>query len=217
MPTRQFNMDRSALAAIGNDASMTCAARLDRVAGTHGLLLDGMPLPAPAVTSVACWTVLRPGTGAGEWCGPLRMAANALPFGEGSFCVVLVRFPALATFEPRVVAAELGRVLAPHGSLLVTDIHPRSLWRSGATPGRWTRALDGAGLDVLPAVRCGSPWPRARGADGLPGWLVRGLGGAWVIEARRRTRMPIPLRRTAPGRHAVEPAGLIPDAHRLRA
>lgn len=217
MPTREPKMDTPVLAAIGADASKACAARLARVTGTHGLLLDGMSLPIPAAAGVARWTVLEPGSRPGDWCGPLCAAADALPFGDGSFCVVLVRFPGPAVVEPTDMAAELGRLLAPHGTLLVTDIHARSLWNAGVAPGRWERALRGAGLDVAPTERCGSPWPRARGAAGLPRWLVRGMGGAWVIQARRRTQSAIPLRRSATSRRAAEPATLVPGAQRQRA
>ncbi|WHZ18899.1 MAG: hypothetical protein OJF55_001048 [Rhodanobacteraceae bacterium] len=213
MPTRQFEMHDAALAAIGADASAACTARLTRMAGTHALLLDGTNLPLPAAPGVACWTRLSPhGSGSG-WEGPLRADEDALPFGDESFCVVLVRFAAVA--DPETLAAELARVLAPHGVLLVADLHPRSLWHAGEAPGRWERALRRAGLDVLPAVRCGAPWPRARGAAGMPHWLVRGMGGAWVVEARRRALAAIPLRKAAVGRRAVEQGGtLVPGAHR---
>ncbi|MBU6416574.1 MAG: hypothetical protein KJS83_05320 [Xanthomonadaceae bacterium] len=110
-------------------------------------------------------------------------------------------------------APELARALAPHGRLLVAGLHPRSLWRRGVAPRRWERALRNAGLDVLPAVRCGAPWPRARGAAGLPRWLVRGAGGAWIVEARRSVLASLPLRKASAHR-AVEHNALLPGAHR---
>lgn len=216
MPARPFDTDDPALAAIGADASAVCTARLARVAGTHGLLLDGIAMPLPAVAGVARWTTLMPDSDGKAWQGPLRAAADALPFGDESFCVVLVRFAQATDVVPETVAAELARVLAPHGTLLITDLHPRSLWHAGTAPGRWERALRATGLDVSPALRFGSPWPRVHGAGGMPRWLVRSMGGAWVVEAHRRTLAAIPLRKAAAGRRAVE-HNLLPGAHRQSA
>ncbi|MBS0382898.1 MAG: hypothetical protein JSR56_10725 [Proteobacteria bacterium] len=215
MPTRKFDVRDPALAALGADASAACGARLARVAGTHALLLDGMSMPIPVVAGVARWTRLMPDPDEAGWVGPLRADADMLPFGDESFCAVLVRFLARADVAIEPLAAELARTLAPHGVLLVTDLHPRSLWRAGTSPGRWERALRRAGLDVVPASRCGAPWPRAHGVAGVPHWLVHGMGGAWVIEAHRRASAAIPLRSAATGRRAVEQTGtLVPGARR---
>lgn len=214
MPAHQFNPDDPAFAAIGADASSICAGRLARVAGTHALLLDGIAVPEPSVAGVACWTNLLPYPGGAGWQGPLRAAADELPFGDESFCAVLVRFADRAGVAPETVADELSRVLANHGTLLVAGLHPRSLWHAGIAPERWERALRAAGLDVAPALRCGSPWPRARGATSMPNWLVRGIGGAYVIEAHRRVVTAIPLRKSASSRRAVEAKPVLPGAHR---
>lgn len=146
----------------------------------------------------------------------MRADTAALPFGDDSFCAVLVRFIGAAGLMPESIAAELSRVLAPHGVLLVTDFHPRSLWRGDSVlPGRWERALRAVDMKVTPATRCGAPWPRARGAKGVPLWLVRRLGGAYVIEARRRTLAAIPLRKAvAKKRHAIEHNAFLPGARR---
>jgi SAM-dependent methyltransferase len=213
MPARPLETQASALAAIGADASALCARRLARAAGTHALVLDGMALPEPTVAGVACWTSLQPDPAGGAWRGVLRAGAEELPFGDEAFCAVLVRF-AGAGVDPDAVAAELARVLANHGTLLIAGLHPRSFWRAGTAPARWERALRRAGLDVTPAVRCGSPWPSARGAAGLPKWLVRGIGGAYVIEAHRRFVNAIPLRKSAARRRAVDQKAWLPGAHR---
>lgn len=213
MPARPFNKEANALAAIGADASALCARRLARVAGTHALALDGIALPQPPLAGVACWTSLQPDVPDGAWCGALRASAGELPFGDEAFCAVLVRF-AGAGVDPDAVAAELARVLSNHGTLLVAGLHPRSWWREGIAPGRWERALRRAGLDVTPAVRCGSPWPSAHGAAHLPKWLVRSMGGAYVIEAHRRVVNAIPLRKSTAGRRAVDQKAWLPGAHR---
>lgn len=195
---------------MGADVSAFCAARLARVAGTHGLLLEGMPMPVPAVAGVACWTTLHPAAGVTAWHGSLCADVGVLPFADDSFCAVLARF---TENIDRACASELARVLAPHGTLLMAGFHPRSWWACGEAPARWERALRAAGLDVVPAVRCGAPWPRPRGAEGLPRWLVRGMGGAWVIEARRSVLAKLPLRQ-ATGHRALEHNALLPGAHR---
>jgi SAM-dependent methyltransferase len=209
-PAGKSSRDATAFAALGADISKACAARLARVVGTHGLFLDAIRMTAPAVAGIACWTELNPSGAESEWRGPLRTRLDELPFADDSFCAVLACFPDAAgeSFAP-----EFARVLAPHGKLLIAGLHPRSLWRRGAAPRRWERALRRAGLDVLPAVRCGAPWPRASGADGLPAWLVRGAGGAWIVEARRSVLAALPLRRST-GHRAVEHSPLMPGAHR---
>jgi SAM-dependent methyltransferase len=198
------------LAALGIDVSTACATRLGRVSGTHGLFLDGIGMPVPDAAGIACWTTLNPSKTEPVWHGALRAAPGELPFADDSFCAVLVGFTDAvdASFAP-----ELTRVLAPHGKLLVAGLHPRSLWRCGVAPRRWERALRRAGLDVRPAVRCGAPWPRVRGAAGLPRWLVRSAGGAWIVEARRSVLAALPLRRTSTHR-VVEHSPVMPGAHR---
>lgn len=203
--------DEAAWAALARDVAADCGARLARVAGTHGLLLDGLPIPIPAFAGLACWTALHPGPVPDAWEGPLQLEVSALPFADASFCAVLVRFTERLGHQG---VAELARVLAPHGTLLVAGMHPGSFWRGGRGPGPWERALRGAGLDVLPAVRCGAPWPRNRGADGLPHWLVHGLGGAWIVEARHSVLATLPLRKAMTGHRALEQGALVPGARR---
>jgi SAM-dependent methyltransferase len=214
MPARPFDTETSAVAAISADASAVCARRLARAAGTHALALDGIALPEPPVAGVACWTNLRPDPDGGVWRGGLWAEVRELPFSDEAFCVVLVRFADGAGVDPESVATELARVLANHGTLLIAGLHPRSLWQAGVAPARWERALRRAGLDVVPAVRCGSPWPRDRGEANLPKWLVRGVGGAYVIEAHRRVVTAIPLRNSSARRRAVDQKAWLPGAHR---
>lgn len=214
MSAHPLDVGAPALAAIGADATAVCAARLARVAGTHALVLDGMAMPVPPVPGVGRWTALQPGADGGGWCGPLRASADALPFEDESFCAVVARFLPCPDFTPESIVRELARVLAPHGLLLIADLHPRSLWHAGIAPGRWERALRGAGLEVSPATRCGSPWPRTRGAAGMPHWLVRGMGGAWVVAAHPHAQAAIPLRKPVAGRRTVEHKTLLPGANR---
>jgi SAM-dependent methyltransferase len=163
---------------------------------------------------VACWTNLHPDPDGRVWRGGLRAEVRELPFSDEAFCAVLVRFADGPDLDPDSVATELARVLANHGTLLIAGLHPRSLWQAGVAPARWERALRRAGLDVIPAVRCGSPWPRERGEANLPKWLVRGVGGAYVIEAHRRVVTAIPLRKSPSRRRAVDHKAWLPGAHR---
>lgn len=159
--------------------------------------------------------MLHPDANGARWGGPLRADIGALPFDDDSFCAVLVRFAGVAGVVPGTVAAELSRVLAPHGVLLVVDVHAHSFWPGdGLPPQHWERALRAAGLAVAPAVRCGAPWPRARGEDGLPKWLVRGLGGAYLVAAHRLGSAAIPLRPALAKRRKVESAAFVPGARR---
>ena len=169
-----------------------------------------MVMPAPAVAGVARWATLEPVGDEKGWRGPLRASVAELPFADDSFCAIMACF---MEDVDMAVASELARVLAPHGTLLVAGFHPRSLWHRGMAPGRWERALRSAGLEVRPAIRCGAPWPRPRGIAGLPRWLVRSVGGAWVVEARRSVLATLPLRKPA-GHRAIEHGTLVPGAHR---
>jgi hypothetical protein len=153
---------------------------------------------------------LRPAPDAAAWCGQLRAGLTELPFADDAFCAVVARFMGMAD---EAIAAELARILAPHGTLLVADLHSRSLWRGGIPPERWERHLRASGLDVVSVKRLGAPWPRPKGAAGLPQWLARGAGGAYVIEARRSVLAALPLRKVA-NRRAVEHNTLVPGAHR---
>lgn len=209
-PTTPALRDAAALAALTADIAADCATRLARVTGSYGLLLAGMPLRPPPNASVACWAVLTPRADAPGWQGGLRADAVTLPFADGAFGAILACFSGDAGL---VCADELARVLAPHGTLLVADLHPRSLWRAGVAPERWERALRRAGLDVRPAARRGAPWRRARGSDGLPRWLTRVAGGAWIIEARPSVLAALPLRQPA-ARRALEHNALLPGARR---
>lgn len=204
-----------ARAALRREAATACAGYLARVAGTHALLLDEMATPPPQHPGIARWTVLHPAPHGAGWVGPLRADVDGLPFGDDSFCAVLVRFVGAALTEPCALAGELARVLAPHGVLLVVDLHAHSMWPGdGVVPARWEQALRGAGLALAPAVRFGPPWPRVRGGAGLPRWLVRTLGGAYVIAAHRCGSAAIPLRVVAEPRRAVEHGAFAPGARR---
>ncbi len=201
---------------MGAEAARLCAARAVRATGTHALVLTASPRVAPSwPPGVACATTLSRTREADEWSGPLRAGLADLPFADAAFCVVCACFPGTARVPPEILAPELARILAVDGVLLVADVHPLALWRApSSSPRRWQRALRGAGLEVASAARFGAPWPRARGTDGLPHWLVRALGGGWLLAARRRPQAGATVIRPAfASRRVREPAAaLLPGA-----
>ena len=211
MPAASIDRHHAASKALGDDVARACEWYWQRRAGTFGLVLDGSGTAAPRFSvGVGCWSVLRRDAGQG-WRGAVLADADALPFADAAFCAVLACFPAAGD---TTLAAELARVLAPGGTLLVAHRHPCSLWRAGEWPGRWQRALRAAGLQVSAAHRCGAPWPRVGGAAGLPAWLGAAAGGAWIIEAHHVAATPIPLRPAVTAQRAAEHSTLVPGTQR---
>lgn len=219
----------TALRSLLADAAGECQPALSRVTGTHALLLDTFgDEPSPQVAGLGRWLSLRADENGGL-NGPLRASVDALPFVDGGFCAVLIRHAAGCGLQPGRIAGEAARVLAPHGLLLVVELHPWSAWRPWlderlrrrdaipdvVSPQRWRRAFQDNGLAPGEARRCGAPWPRADGARGLPRWFQRG-GGAYLIEARKHESAGIPQRLQNVRPRAVEQGSWAPHAHRSR-
>lgn len=180
------------------DTADECVPVLAGMTGTHALSLDALDgPPPPQLPGLGRWTALRI-TEQEMLRGPLRASAGALPFLDDSFCVVLIRHAAGCGAAPERLAAEASRVLAPHGVLLVVELHPYSGWRpwlaarwrrgdeSGrvVAPSRWERALRATGLAIRGLRRVGAPWPRQQGLRGLPRWAAR-CGGVYLLAARK--------------------------------
>ncbi|MEO7149119.1 MAG: methyltransferase domain-containing protein [Rhodanobacteraceae bacterium] len=217
------------LTALLADAAADCVPLLAGVTGTHGLLLDALGGAPPSLPGLGRWTSLRL-RGDGMLDGSMRADVEQLPFVDDSFCVVLIRHAAGCGVIPESIANEAARVLAPHGLLMVVELHPWSAWRPWfaaqrrrgsdalrvVPPHRWQRALRAAGLAAGLTRRCGAPWPRRHGSRGLPRWLSR-CGGAYLLDARKRNDTSN-VRRLQPARSraAAEHASLAPGAHRSR-
>lgn len=213
--------------ALSADATADCLPLLTGVTGTHALLLDALDGAPPSLPGLGRWTSLCL-RGDGRLDGPLRAGIDELPFIDGSFCLVLIRHAAGRGALPERIAQEAARVLAPHGLLVVIELHPWSGWRlwlarerrhgldipQATPPQQWVRALLGAGLSAGLTRRCGAPWPRQQGLRGLPRWMGRG-GGAYLLDARKRNGSGI-AQRLQPARPyaAVEHASLVPGAQR---
>ena len=167
--------------------------------GTHALLLDAAGGPIPQLSGIGRWTVLRLADAA-QLDGPLRAEMDALPFADGSFSLVLIRHLGGAGAPVEALAAEAVRVLASHGLLLAIEFHPLSLWRGwlkrrirrgedallAIAPRRWEAALRANGAVVRAVLRCGAPWPRGKGARGLPHWSGELAGAVYLLKARKR-------------------------------
>jgi malonyl-CoA O-methyltransferase len=124
----------------------------------HGLrLLDagcgtGRRLRASTGATLAAgadltWEMLAAGASAADGPAPLLAAADvrALPFASAGFDVVWCRLVVGHLPDPALAYAELGRVCAPGGTVVVTDFHPDAA-RAGHT--RSFRDADGTLYDV---------------------------------------------------------------------
>lgn len=135
--------------------------------------------------------------------GTVACLPNALPWRAASFDLVIVRHGLDALPPGCGLEAELARVLAPGGTLLLFGFNrfsPWHLWMAArAEPGlrvprsgsvaRSTAALRAHGFDVVARDFLGGHWPRATAAATAAA-PVRAGGSrwqaAWLLAARRQ-------------------------------
>ena len=190
-----------AMAALTVETAAECLSLVGAgLTGTHALLLDAAGGPIPQLSGIGRWTVLRLAAGTAQLEGPLRAEVENLPFADGSFSLVLIRHLGGAGAPVDALAAEGMRVLASHGLLLAIEFHPLSLWRGwlkrrirrgedallAIAPRCWQTALRANGSVVRALRRCGAPWPRGKGARGLPHWSSELAGAVYLLKARKR-------------------------------
>ncbi|MEO7066761.1 MAG: methyltransferase domain-containing protein [Rhodanobacter sp.] len=194
---------------------------LQRCSGPHALWLTAaVAAPAPVLPLLGHWVQLSAGQ---RYGGDLLAAIDEpLPFTDDAFDLVLLRH----ALEVLPTAAELlheaVRVLAPDGVLVVTGIHPGSVWapwfywrsrglqRQLWAPWRLCRLLRQGGLAVERVQRVGRLWPSER--ESAHDHSV--LGGGYVLIARKRRVSLIPLRVNAQMRRAPVAAQWLPGAQR---
>jgi SAM-dependent methyltransferase len=158
--------------------------------------------------------------------GDVSCAADALPFEDEAFQLVLVQHADEVLGLRDGLAAEAARVLVPGGVLLWCGLNPWSpwlawvRWRSGegvAAPrvspaDSMRRCLLRSGLVPGTVDRVGGCWPRAA-SSGVPrNGLAAPLRGAWSIAATKRREVLTPLRpRNARERIAINPSLAAPS------
>jgi len=197
------------------------AADLQRCTATHALQISAArrDLP-PTLPTLGAWVRLDL-TDAG-YAGDVRASADEpLPFVNDAFGLVVLRHALEVAPFARDLLVEAARVLAPGGMLALTGVHPASgwlpwlLWRSRhqdlalSSPLQLTYWLRGAELEVERTQRVGAIWPASVTMQhrGNP------LGGGYLVIARKRRSMVLPIR--VKPRAAAAPVGsLVPTARR---
>lgn len=221
-----------AFTALVTATTAECESLLGGVTGSQALLLDAAGGPVPQVPGIGRWTVLRCSASAGRLEGPLCAEVDALPFLDGSFSLVLIRHLVGAGAPMGPLIGEAARVLASHGLLLTMEFHSLSLWRP------WLARRKGGGEDALRVVsssrlqgvlranglvvraqwRCGAPWPRATGMQGLPRWTAEAAGAVYLLKARKRDSSGVVRRlHSRRTRSAREQVPWAPGAQRTKA
>lgn len=185
------------------------APELARAHGSHALTLElaGMPaLPSPLRFGVRL-RVDESGTIACD----VRARVSELPFADGSIDLLILRHVGEVVADPETLAAEALRVLAADGTVLITGMHPCTLWHPWlrhhaaldsqrlrpVSPGRWRSWLAGAQTEVDSVVRFG---------PSLPGRSAARYDGAGLLAAGY----------IVVGRKRHQPPAAIPMASRLR-
>lgn len=202
------------------DESVAYMPDVRRCSGTRALLLsaaahDGPPNPP----YLGQWVTLR--LADGRFAGDVRASADEpLPFLDETFDLILLRH---ALELAPLSLADIVRVLAPGGTLVLTGVSPLSgwtpwwLWRTrgsvthAKSPIQVAARLRRAEVQVERVQRVGKLLPLSSAAlDGSPGWL----GGGYVLVARKKGPANVPTRlRPKPVTTRVG-AGLAPGARR---
>jgi len=195
--------------------------------GNYGLLLhprqDGAALPPHLLGKIVELDVGEDGL----LSGAVRCAPWQLPFVSESFKVLIVQHALERIADAQACAAELARVLAPEGIVLILGFNPHGTWR----PWLMRRArglhlrssrvckaqLERERIDTLQVRYPGVLWPHAAatvGPDEPTRPLLARFGSSWLLIARKRhsTLTPIRLRKIA--REATRAPQLAPGAHR---
>jgi SAM-dependent methyltransferase len=197
----------------------TMVPLLQRETGRRALCIgvaddDAVP-PLPGIAWTRLWLAHD------GYRGDLRGRADEpLPFIDDAFDLVWLQHALEAAPYAAALLSEACRVLAPGGALLATAVHPLGGWapwfcwhargqhQSLQWPWRLRRHLRREGLVVEQQRRLGAAWPDTLSADDSA-W-----GGAYLLMARKRRRIAIPLKLRPLPAHAPVNAHLSPGARR---
>ena len=167
--------------------------------------------------------------------GDARCAADALPWAAESFQIVIARHVVDSLPIDSGIEAELARVLAPGGTLMVSGLNPFSPWRlwwsracrDGSrvtkcrSPHHAQRTFETHGLSFEDRAFIGGSWPPhdVRAREMLPDERGSRWHGAWLLVVKKRAAAvrPIPLRSATRRRAALGPAFVPSSSGRLRA
>ncbi|MGN6236617.1 methyltransferase domain-containing protein [Dyella sp.] len=204
------------------DEARDLLPELQRCTGDHGLLVSAaMQDRPPALPLLSCWTHLK--LAGDRYVGDLHArVAEPLPFVDDAFELVILRHALEASALPQSLLEEGARVLSPGGLLVLSGVHPLSLWtpwmvwhgrgqslrlRMPLQVGEWLRRH---AMQVECVRRVGHAVP---GGGGTP-WLTEAIGGGYVLLARKRRQAVTPIRLVPRALRAPADAGLAPGARR---
>lgn len=190
---------------------------LSGVYGNHGLFLRAhaaapKQLPAHLVGTMVNMECTQPD----RWQGDLVCAPWQLPFANDSFKVLIAQhcFERWGAIDQCI--AEVSRVLAPEGVVLISGFNPFGSWRPWLSWQKfrggpklhlrsafaWQQLLAQQEVDTLQVRFPGVLWPRQQDSGAIDahvaGRLAR-FGSSWLLLARKRrsTLTPIRLRKSA--------------------
>lgn len=195
---------------------------LQRCCGDHGLLLSGAGYACqPALPMLSCWTQLR--LVGNRYEGDIvGRADEPLPFGDDSFELVILRHALETAALPQPLLEEAIRVLSPGGLLVLSGVHPLSLWMPWLAwrargqllhlymplqLGEWLRR---GAMQVQEVRRVGHALPGGQGASRFS----ETMGGGYVLTARKQRRAATPIRLVPRGLRTPVDATLAPGAGR---
>lgn len=179
---------------------------LTGVFGQAGLYLRPAAGAPPELSGNMLLSVLRLHGSGPLLEGDLRCEADRLPIADDSLSLVYALHAFDTCSDPRALCAEIARVLAPEGVLVVIGLNPFSPWAlrwAGRgprvrAPGPLRGQLGAHGLQVFRRSGLGPVWAMSRQepaaeADGID-WLAPVRAGYALIARKRRSGItPLPL------------------------
>lgn len=194
-------------------------------------------IPACPALSLACVGMPPPPKTGHDWlhlaidrrdcaCGSVVARSSALPLLDASMGMVLMRHAMQLTQSPVGLIAEAKRVLMPGGVLLITGVHPCSLWHpwllqlsrtqryrfQTQSPFHWRFRLLGTAFDVENVVRFGAVLP---GESRRHPTQAGPLAAAFLLLARKRPGASIPAIRKSTRLVHNNTVGVLAGARRL--